>query len=373
MKRIFFVALSATLLAAGCQKTEIINHVGGDVMTFTPAMSKLTKASDADSSGTNNLQEQNFKVWAYCAYEDAINSVEYGDVYDQISALDVTYDDGAWTTELDYYWPGTAKKLDFFAVSTGATWAVPAGEGTEAVAGVEWDITNGGTETIGAGVRTLEVKGYTVNHTSPNDDLMVSEFVRQDQSMNDKKVKLHFKHALAKVQFKFLTNSAESDNVLVNSLVVAGLKTTGNLTVTETAENYGTEDKTGRAKVSLAWEPAAAVADFSDDYDGDLTLTAEAQEYATWLVLPQDITGKTVKIEYTINGRVFEQIFALTRPAVVEEKDDQGNVVTEGKDAFATWGINQVVIYTINLSPKKITFDPSVENWAPETPQTDVN
>ena len=189
---------------------------------------------------------------------------------------------------------------------------------------------------------------------------------------NDKKVKLHFKHALAKVQFKFLTNSAQTDVVLVNSLVVEDLKTTGDLTVTETAENYGTEDQTGRVKVTLAWEPAEAVADFSDDHDGDLTLTAEAQEYATWLVLPQDITGKTVKIAYTINGRSFDQIFALTRPAVAEEKDGE-TVVTPAKDAFNAWGIIQVITYTINLSPNKITFDPSVEGWAAETPQTDVN
>ena len=367
MKKILFVAISATLLAAGCQKTEIINQVSGDAMTFTTAMSKLTKASDAESDGVVNLQAQNFKVWSFCAYADAINDVKYGDVYDKMEALDVTYEDGAWTTDLDYYWPGTAKKLDFFAVSTGATWKN--GE----TAGVEWAITNGGAETIGKDVRKLEVKGYTVNHEYPNDDLMVSEFVRQDQSMNEKKVKLHFKHALAKVQFKFLTNAAQTDEVLVNSLVVEDLKTTGNLTVTETAETYGTEDQTGRVKVALAWTPAETKANFADDHDGDLTLTADATEYATWLVLPQDITDKTVKIAYTINERPFEQIFALTRPAVAEEKDGEGKVVTEAKDAFAAWDINQVITYTINLSPNKITFDPSVEGWAPETPQTDVN
>ena len=372
MKKIFFVAIAATLLAAGCQKTEIINHVGGDLMSFSTGMSKLTKVSDAESTGEVNLQEQNFKVWAYCAYEDAINTVAYGAVYDKMSALDVTYDNGAWTTVLDYYWPGTAKKLDFFAVSTGATWAVPAGEGTEAVAGVEWAINNGGAETIGAGVRTLEVNGYTVNSANPNDDLMVSEFVRQDQSMNDKKVKLHFKHALAKVQFKFLTNAAATDVVNVKSLVVDDLKTTGNLTVTETAETYGANDQTGRVKVTLAWEPAETLADFSDDHDGDLLLTAEAVEYATWLVLPQDITGKTVKIVYTINDRQFDQIFALTRAAQAEVKDGE-TVVTPAKDAFNAWGTNQVIIYTINLSPNKITFDPSVEGWEADTPLTDVN
>lgn len=363
MKRILFVAATATLLAAGCQKTEIINHVGGDVMTFSTYMSKLTKASDADSSGTHNLQNQNFKVWAYCAYEDAINDVSKGDVYDEMSALDVEYKNGNWTTDLDYYWPGTAKKLDFFAVSTGATWK----EGE--VSGIEWNITNGG-QTLGQ--RSMTLNGYTVNNSKPDDDLMVAEFVRQDQSMNSKNVKLHFKHALSKVQFKFYTNASANDTVKVNSLVVDSLKTTGKLTVTEAHSTY--IDGTGRVMVDLAWDPADTVmAQFVDDYADSLTLDSTPNEFATWLVLPQDITDKTVKINYTINSRTFDQIFALTREAVAEVKDTTGNVTTQAKDAFKNWGINQVIVYTINLSPNKITFTPSVEDWAAETPQTDVN
>ena len=372
MKRILFVALAATLLAAGCQKTEIINSVRGDAMTFTTAMGKLTKANvpDADSTGVFNLQRQNFKVWAYCAYKDENNGKNYGDVYDSMSALDVTCDTttGAWSTELTYYWPGTNKKLDFFAVSTGATWK------QDATPGIEWEIENGGVDTIGVNVRKLHVKGYTVDKDNPNDDLMVAEFVRQDQDMNDKNVKLHFKHALAKVQFKFLTN-AEDDEVFVDTLIVSNLRTIGNLTVSETAETYGENDKTGRVKVNLSWEPVdtAGVVAFSDDYSGSLKLRTTADEYATWLVLPQDISNKTVKIAYTINDRSFEQTFALTRPAVAEVKNGD-EIVTPGQEAFASWDINQVVIYTINLSPNKITFVPSVEDWkTPADNLTDQN
>ena len=121
MKKILFVALGATLLAAGCQKTEIINQVPGDAMTFTTAMSKLTKAvgtADADqTNGLLNLQAQDFKVWTYKAFTDEVNVDEPGDVYDEMEALDVTYGT-QWTTTKDYYWPGTDKSLDFFAVST---------------------------------------------------------------------------------------------------------------------------------------------------------------------------------------------------------------------------------------------------------------
>lgn len=393
MKKIFFVALGATLLAASCQKTEIINQVPGESMTFTTAMSKLTKAvgeSDADKvDGMDNLKAQDFKVWAFCAYEDAINDVNFGDVYDEMEALDVTFGT-AWTTTKDYYWPGTDKSLDFFAVSTGHDWAVAevkneAGEvTTPAVPGVSVVIEGEG---LTPAARTMTISGYVVDANDPNDDLMVAEFVRQHQGMNGKKVSMHFKHALAKVQFRFTTNAGD-DEIYVKSLKVADLKTTGKLTVTESGSIVETN---GRVPVTLAWSDHGTVADFTDDHDSDLKLKAPEeetgedgqvtvkkndQEFATWLVLPQDISNKTVTIEYSITSetgtRDFTQTFALTRPAVAEVKDGD-TVVTPGKDAFAAWDINQVVIYTINLSPNKITFEPSVEPWNPDTNLEDQN
>ncbi|MBE6237269.1 MAG: fimbrillin family protein [Bacteroidales bacterium] len=388
MKRILFVAFTATLLAASCQKTEIINQVPGEALTFTTAMSKLTKSvgeSDADESdGLINLQAQDFKVWAYYTYADDINNVTVGAPYDEMEHLDVTYKESGWTTQLDYYWPGTNKSLDFFAVSTGQTWAKP--EETEdgnvvtpAVSGVSVDIEGQGG-TIGG--RKLTVNGYSVDNADPNDDLMVAEFVRQHQDMNGKKVSVHFKHALAKVQFRFTTNSG-SDKIEVKSLIVKDLKTTGTLTV---EENGSLVESNGRVPVKLTWTGHDTPADFTDDYEGNLelkapvtegeTVTKNDQEFATWLVLPQTIDEKTVTIEYDITSatgvRSFQQTFALTRPAVQEVKEGE-SVLTPGKEAFAEWKINQVVIYTINLSPNKITFDPSVETWDGSTNLTDQN
>lgn len=392
MKKIFFVALGATLLAASCQKTEIINQVPGESMTFTTAMSKLTKAvgtADADqANGLVNLQAQDFKVWTYKAFTDEVNGDVPGQVYDEMEALDVTYGT-QWTTTQDYYWPGTDKSLDFFAVST-KLWPVAEVKDettgnvtTPAVAGVTVDIEGAGLE---IGGRKLTVSGYTVDASNPNDDLMVAEFVRQHQGMNEKKVNMHFKHALAKVQFRFTTNPGE-DKIKVKSLKVAGLNTTGTLTVTEDGDVAANN---GRVPVKLVWTGHATPAEFTDDYDGNLELKAPEtvtegetttvvnndQEFATWLVLPQVITGKTVTIAYDITSttgtRSFEQTFALTRPAVEEVKEGE-TVVTEGKEAFAEWKINQVVIYTINLSPNKITFEPSVEDWDPDTNLEDQN
>ena len=390
MKKILFVALAATLLAAGCQKTEIINHVPGEAMKFTTAMSKLTRTvgtPDADEKADmQNLKAQDFKVWAYYTYADAINNVSAGAVYDGMEALDVTYAEATqWTTGQDYYWPGEGKSLDFFAVSTSNTWAVAEVKDkdgnvtTPAVPGVSVDIEGEG---LAIGGRKLTVNGYGVDASNPNDDLMVAEFVRQHQGMNGKNVSVHFKHALAKVQFRFTTNAGD-DKIEVKSLKVAGLNTTGTLTATEVADSY--VETNGRVQVTLAWSDHNDAAEFTDDYEGNLELEADVtdaegkvtkndKEFATWLVLPQVITDKTVTIEYDItsatgNTRSFKHTFALTR---AEEKDAEGKVIA-GKEAFNEWKINQVVIYTINLSPNKITFEPSVEPWNPDTNLEDQN
>ena len=352
MKKIFSVALAATLLAAGCQKTEIINRVG-DAIGFNAELSKLTKASDAANEGMLNLQQQNFKVWAYTAYEDATNGIEPGKVYDNMEALPVTYSNNAWGTTLRYYWPGENRSLDFFAVSTGATYAVEgqeAGENTPAVEGISVVITGMGDANLGG--RTLKVNDYTVVNTNPNDDLMVAEFVRQHQQQNGKNVDLKFKHALSRVIFKFKTKAPSNENeiapeVVINSLSVADLSVSGDLTVTEkTAAAAGTEDSDGtRAQVDLEWALDEAVANFADDYDGALTLTTAAQDFTTWLVMPQTLAGKKVTIDYTIDGRGFQTAFLL------------------GTDTVTSWGINQSITYTVTLAPNVITFVPSVEDW----------
>ena len=123
MKKILFVAASAILLAAGCQKTEVLNQAVGDPMTFSTGMAKLTKSATAD--GLTNLGTQDFQVWAYTAYTDKLNLVELGAIYEKINGIKVDYTPAApgsssatCTTANEYYWPGKDLKLDFFAISS---------------------------------------------------------------------------------------------------------------------------------------------------------------------------------------------------------------------------------------------------------------
>ena len=118
MKKIFFVAIAATLLAAGCQKTEVLNQVvpvGEPSMTFAPEMGKLTKA--AESTGMENLKAQDFRLWAYYVEADPNRGAAANSIYDGMGNITVSDGtDGKWGSTVAHFWPGKEKKLRFYAV-----------------------------------------------------------------------------------------------------------------------------------------------------------------------------------------------------------------------------------------------------------------
>lgn len=382
MKRILFVAAFATLLAAGCQKTEIINPVsptGEPSLSFTTGMGKLTKAEGtaaADAEGMVNLQAQDFIVWTYADFEDELNGkTDLDQIYDEMGPLSVTYSNGSWGTELDYYWPGKDKFLRFFAVS-----GVEADKVTPSINRV----TPADTESEVA--PQLVITDFVAN--TGNVDLMVADFVHQSQNSredNKRSVDLNFRHTLSKVEFLFKTEVAAEgeepkDVVLVQKVTVADVKTTSTLTVVENPEDGAS------TPIKWTWaEPTAdATQDFVEDFNNNdkvanesefpadiqwidetaevqdrtaLKLTGEAQTFATWLVMPQNLTWSnddqtsgalTVDVLYLMGKRQMVSTFVL-------------NTVN-----LTRWGENQYVKYTITLTPNKISFVPSVSPWEPQ-------
>ena len=360
MKKILFVALGATLLAAGCQKTEVINRVG-DRIGFSTELGKITKSvgeakADAEN-GLDNLKAQDFNIWAFYVADDPnTTGNDANQEYDGIKGTEVYYDtpEGnatGWSTDIEYYWPGKGKELKFFAVS---------GVDKEKVA-------------VDAIENTVTVTGFEVSADDANVDLMVSDYVQQDQE-DSKQVKLNFRHALSKVQFRFHTTST-SESVYVQSLKIVGLNNTGNLKATVTGETLN--DKFQK-EVTLTFSNQDGAVDFiatgaskpegyPDSYtaidgtekkgedianDKAMKLTAKGTDgkaavFSTWLMIPQTISEKEVEIVYIINNRQFKSMFPL----------DNGSTLPK-------WNENQYITYTVELSPNKITFDAEVEDWS---------
>lgn len=342
MKKILFIAASAILLAAGCQKTEVLNQAIGDPMTFSTGMGKLTKA-DSTPEATQELKDQGFKTWVYAAYADTDNGIEIGSVYDSMSGLDVTFDkeNKAWVTINEYFWPSNKNDLDFYAVST-KRWDYDDTTNeldiNVAVTQVKKDENDNPTA---INTTSMKVTGYKVDPNNATDDLMISNFLRANSDSHAKSVPLHFKHALSKVRFAFNTNPAtngEEDEVLVTSLKVSKLVTAGSLEVTQ-----------GTDALSLEWTPSV-VEDDAVDFTANYTASNKLQsgdpvEFTSWLVLPQNLNGVMATIGYKINDRTFNYNFKLAIGNVTE------------------WDCNQIITYNINLSPNKITFAPVVDPW----------
>lgn len=380
MKKILFAAFAATLLTAGCQKTEVILPEGpteGSLMSFSTEMSKLTKSSnpkdeaDADAEGMYNLRAQEFKVWAYCDYDDTnTDDIELDQIYDGMEGLDINYDrfadhvdtkedTGTWTSEKEYYWPSAGKHLRFFAVS---------GVSNE----VDIDLQRSQDKTTAS--PKLTINNYKVDNTDPNTDLMVADFIRKDKS-GDKRVTFNFRHALSKVQFQFKTEGTEAD-VYIQSLTVADVKTVANLEVTENTESKNIIFTWGSPVTPMPFTDDCGVTnsgisdinietlDGQADDDTAIKLTDQAQEFATWLVIPQDIvtedtdgsiTGYKVEVIYVIGTRQFKAVFPLYT------------------DTLVRWAENQYAKYVVTITPNKISFNASSTDWAPYDGDGDGN
>lgn len=416
MKKILFAAFAASLLAAGCQKTEVYQPANsGEKMTFSTEMKKITKAGEDGTTGetggsenqgntpknegTLTLEGQGFYLWAYAAYStENITNVDPKDrYYDGMNAMYLSHESGSWQPKpaKDYYWPGTGKDLRFFAVSSKALGKT---EGKPTVT-----ITHGITEdkeqtphTITTDLPTMSIADYTVDpllEGENTDDLMVADFLEQNQSENERKVVLNFHHALSKVEFLFkATNPGDADNlnVYVQQLKVLNLKNKGTLSVTTTG--FPTTGNSFMAPVSLNWgeestkegsetftkkspdeytetvelvkEGQTPTAIFSDKVATEIdpeTTANDPVSFAKWLMLPQTISEKLVEIIYIINGRQFKATFPL-----------DSSTSTTGATSLNAWDVNKYIKYTITLAPNMITFDAKVEtDWVEQNPGID--
>ena len=372
MKKIFFVAIAATLLAAGCQKTEVLNQanpVGEPSMTFAPEMGKLTKA--ASEAGLKTLKAQDFRLWAYYAADDANRGASENDVYDGMYNISVSDNaEGVWETAIAHFWPGAGKELKFFAVSA-----------DEATLGAEKSESK---VSVVPATKTLTITNFVVDDETPDTDLMIADYEQAHQDsytgLESKTAKLNFRHALAKVEFLFKNDMAETDlenKVIVQHMYVEGIATTGTVSVAQQADKLTFDAWTGtgvpaRFNGDFKAETPVVLPTYTDaenktQYTGavgsenytevprgfEMELTKNFQTYTTWLVIPQSVgtaadASLNVVIAYLIGDRQFVATFPLYRQSVDK------------------WLPNQYIKYNVSLSPNIIGFTPSVEEWTEE-------
>ena len=402
MKKILFTALAATFLAAGCQKTEIINSsnpTGKQAMFFSTEIGKITKAEEttSPSDGEQKLQKQGFKLSAKYAFEDiyttGTDQIEFNSYYDELANVAFQYNKTNNKYEIvpnqNYFWPGTGKDLVFFAISTKQNGGKD-DNGVDLPEVLIPNVTltgepddNGKCESIE--IENFKIENYTVkapkyvtegenigDQTGADDDLMIAEVVIRNQHENGGVVDLAFNHTLSKVEFVFTTNpeTAEEYPVTVKSVTVKDVVIKADLEVGVTKFTPAIKNAEGGETPAVRtsnntydWSPAEAAheyvvaaaddakADYIINYEMNLTGVEGGQPYATWLVIPQTLTNKKVYVTYTIgDGEGAPKQVTSVWP--LSGIDNQ----------ISAWQRNQYIKYTINLSPNLITFNPSIEN-----------
>ena len=303
-------------------------------------------------------------------------------IYDGMANWSVSYAESTgWSAaEKEYYWPGTKKSLRFFAVSAKESYNV--------------NITNGiiPGETPSIIIPNFEVK-------DGNEDLMVADFHKQHQGQDSRVVELDFHHTLTKVEFKFkttvptdLAQGESAPKVFVQKLELNNLNYKGELTASANTNFASPSPDVNTAEeltVQFVWEPAAGIKSFVSNGPTGNALTdedslpakiigidgseintsgqkapllkAEAETYATWLMLPHtsivnaedndEDNDKLIVITYVIDDRQFEAKFPLAGKKA------------DGSAQIPSWNVNQYITYTIDLSPNMISFDASSSDW----------
>ena len=390
MKKIFFVAIAATLLAAACQKTEVLNQVNpvdGTSMTFAPNMGKLTKAATAEGAGETNLSEQDFRLWAFYKADDPQKGAAANSVYDGMSNIIISDATGEWKANTTHFWPGKGKELKFFAISADqATYGT--GEGIT-VADSKVSINDDRTQ--------MTVTDFTVIPSAPDTDLMVADYVEAKQKEADKgsnTVAFTFRHALTKVQFSF-RNTETKMPVYVQQMYVEEVNTVADLTVNgavgETTMAWGTPETPAifagdyapaegttleplvatEAENISAWNTKVAL-DAANNIKNYMELTDEYEPFTTWLVIPQEVykAGEGENAKPTKDLKV---TIAYVIKSATETRQFISTFSLGSATIVPTWGPNQYVKYNINLTPNIIGFSATVAPWDETTGNTNIN
>lgn len=286
MKKVLFVAIIATLIAVGCEKTEIINPNLGTEILFSPELGKLTKAPGDPTT----LQNQGFKVTAIMAYDDLNTSLtEFGGIYDQINNTQFVYNQTTgWAPKApegqnpqQYWWPGQNKDLVFLAISSAKATMIPevtiVQGSSNGITMTPYTISN--FEVDAPGTPVEGENGSTSTTLNPDNDLMIADAVHQNQGENNKVVDLKFRHALSKVQFLFVTNGQNVQNeypALILSVDQANISTSesAEFTVVYKPDANTTVELTEGYSISCEEDATFTGKVFTTETEGEYTFTA---------------------------------------------------------------------------------------------------
>ena len=347
MKKSLFILATAAIALASCSndKTVEVNQTLGNEpqeIAFFPLSQKsarLQAPARAAVQGTG-FPNQSMEVVAYQTDPSAAN-------YFTKATFAQDGSTGIWKGSK--YWPLSAAKLNFFAVS---------GASVDAA-----DITISGTllKTDVADVKYTKA-GATGAYTNATQSDIMYAFGRGyvEQSGNalhfnsgtttDAPVNMVFKHTMSLIKFQVKAANATSCAIQINSIKLNGASYTGALKLT--ADDAITAN-TGDPTITVAWTPDATEDNVTVPNINNYTLTqtyapADGGAEGTWaslIVVPNATKGfDSFTVNYTFGGHTYDYTYTPSPVVPVAA----GNVYT----------------YQLNFQLHEITISPSVTAWA---------
>lgn len=340
MKKYLFLVSVAALAMTACtnESDEYVGSPESREISFMPVNQMATRAAVQGTAFPN----QSMEVVAYQTDPSATN-------YFTKTTFAQDGSTGIWKGSTAKYWPLSAAKLNFFAVS---------GAGVNAA---DITIDNALLKTDVADVKYTKA-GATGTYTNATQSDIMYAFGRGyvEQSGNalhfnsgtttDAPVAMVFKHAMSLIKFQVKAANTASCAIKINSIKLNGASYTGALKLT--ADDAITAN-TGTPEITVAWTPDAAENNVTVPNISNYTLTetyapADGGAEGTWaslIVVPNATKGfVSFTVNYTFDGHTYDYTYTPSPVVPVAA----GNVYT----------------YQLNFQLHEITISPSVTAWA---------
>lgn len=351
MKKYLFILSVATLGFAACSNDDVVaenNTLGQQPKEI--ALSPLSQPSTrAAVQGTTFPTANTMEVVAYQTDPTPAANYFTKTTFKKDASTDVWR---GWDGS-DYapkYWPLSAAKLNFFAVS-GA--GVNAADITIDDALLKTDVADvkytkaGATGTYTNATQSDIMYAFGRGYVTQNGNALY--FNRADAGA-DVPVSMVFKHAMSLIKFQVKAADAASCAIQINSIKLNGASYTGALKLTA---NDAITANTGEPTITVAWTPDAAENGVTVPNINNYTLTqtyapANGGAEGTWaslIVVPNATKGfDSFTINYTFDGHTYDYTYTPSPVVPVVA----GNVYT----------------YQLNFQLHEITISPSVTEWA---------
>ena len=377
MKKFFIFAAMAGAALVSCTKNEPAATNDQQLITFAaPVVSLNTKSATEVWNNYPTGKDYDFAVWAkYFVNTDNYNNGTYttwdqGQTY--MEEVRVSHDGGTWAPAKNYYWPknGSLTFIAYAPVSV-ASYAKVTENG---IYFEDYEVSTVPSEQVDLlfSERTYNQKVSNMDNTSGDKVTGNTGAVKDDIY---KGIHISFKHALSSILFNIKTadDYTESTIITLQGITVQNAISGGSF-------DQDLEDKNGAVTINANWNannPSSAnhtrvnypvditanqVITTTPYYPSGITkeTAATGGVRATDLILlPQDLSSVTVKINYTIDNKGAGSLVAgdnseaLTQIAELPLKTD----------AVPAWKMGKRYIYNIVIGLDKITFEPYVQDW----------